>query len=160
LIRDLQARKGTSVLFVTHDFGVVAEIADRATVLQHGRVVEHGARDQLLNHPSESYTKELIAAVPSYLPPLSVQAQILRLLANLRKAFGLSMIFITHDLRLAAQICDRVAVMKDGEIVEHGATAKMFASPEHDYTRLLLRSIPGQRWVPQAAGSYLAATAG
>jgi ABC-type microcin C transport system duplicated ATPase subunit YejF len=152
LIRDLQARKGTSVLFITHDFGVVAEIADRVTVLQHGRVVEHGARDQLLNHPSESYTKELIAAVPSYLPPLSVQAQILRLLANLRKAFGLSMIFITHDLRVAAQICDRVAVMKDGEIVEHGATAKMFASPEHDYTRLLLRSIPGQRWVPQAAG--------
>jgi peptide/nickel transport system ATP-binding protein len=69
------------------------------------------------------------------------------------------MIFITHDLRVAAQICDRVAVMKDGEIVEHGATAKVFASPEHDYTRLLLRSIPGQRWVPQAAGSYLA-TAG
>ena len=349
LIRDLQARKATSVLFITHDFGVVAEIADRVTVLQHGRVVEHGARDQLLNHPSEPYTKELIAAVPSYLPPpssaadgepiltishvsktyrrfgllrrsrrttqalkdvsvsltkgttlgivgesgsgkstlarcivrlidpdrgvirlgdaeltsmsrrdlraqsrhiqmvfqdpygslnprrtagelvtqglilhgmpgpqaraeakqmfdvvgldpqamdryphefsggqrqriglaralalrpdvlvadepvsaldVSVQAQILRLLANLRKTFGLSMIFITHDLRVAAQICDRVAVMKDGEIVEHGSTAKVFASPEHDYTRLLLRSIPGQRWVPQAAGSYLA-TAG
>jgi peptide/nickel transport system ATP-binding protein len=68
------------------------------------------------------------------------------------------MIFITHDLRVAAQICDRVAVMKDGEIVEHGATAEVFAAPEHDYTRLLLRSIPGQRWVPQAAGSYLATT--
>jgi peptide/nickel transport system ATP-binding protein len=69
LIRDLQARKGTSVLFITHDFGVVAEIADRVTVLQHGRIVEHGDRDQLLNHPSQPYTKELIAAVPSYLPP-------------------------------------------------------------------------------------------
>src|ERR1700675_1324200 len=55
LIRDLQARKGTSVLFITHDFGVVAEIADRVTVLQHGRVVEHGVSDRLLNHPSEPY---------------------------------------------------------------------------------------------------------
>ena len=346
LIRDLQARKGTSVLFITHDFGVVAEIADRVTVLQHGRIVEHGDKDRLLNHPSEAYTKELIAAVPSYLPPpetttdgepiltvahvsktyrqfgllgrsrrttqalrdvsvsltkgttlgivgesgsgkstlarciirlidpdagvirlgeadltamsrrglraqsrhiqmvfqdpygslnprrtagelvtqglilhgmpkpkawaeakemfavvgldpqamdrdphefsggqrqriglaralalrpgvlvadepvsaldVSVQAQILRLLANLRERFGLSMIFITHDLRVAAQICDRVAVMKDGEVVEHGATAKVFASPAHDYTRLLLQSVPGRQWKPPITGSEFA----
>ena len=348
LIKDLQALKGTSVLFITHDFGVVAEVADRVTVLQHGRIVEHGSRHQLLNQPSEAYTKELISAVPSYLPPpstttdgeqiltvarvsktyrqfgllrrgrratqalrdvsvsltkgttlgivgesgsgkstlarcivrliepdtgvirlgnanlttmsrrglraqsrhiqmvfqdpygslnprrtagelvtqglilhgmpgpkawheakdmftvvgldpqamdryphefsggqrqriglaralalrpgvlvadepvsaldVSVQAQILRLLANLRQMFGLSMIFITHDLRVAAQICDRVVVMKDGEVVEHGTTAKVFASPEHDYTRLLLQSIPGRQWKPPIAGSEFAAT--
>ena len=341
LIRDLQVRKGTSVLFITHDFGVVAEIADRVTVLQYGRVVENGVKDQILNHPAEAYTKELIAAVPSFLPPpptasggepiltvshlsktyrrrallqrsrrithalrdvslsltkgttlgivgesgsgkstlarcivrlidpdegvvllgeadltamsrrdlraqsrhiqmvfqdpygslnprrtagelvtqglilhgmprakawaeakdmfavvgldpqatdryphefsggqrqriglaralalrpdvlvadepvsaldVSVQAQILRLLANLRRTFGLSMIFITHDLRVAAQICDRVAVMKDGEIVEYGPTSRVFASPENDYTKLLLQSVPGRGWVPTAA---------
>jgi peptide/nickel transport system ATP-binding protein len=50
--------------------------------------------------------------------------------------------------------------MKDGEIVEHGATAKVFISPEHDYTRLLLQSIPGRRWRPPVAGSEFAATAG
>jgi peptide/nickel transport system ATP-binding protein len=63
-------------------------------------------------------------------------------------------------LRVAAQICDRVVVMKNGEVVEHGATAEVFASPAHNYTKLLLRSIPGQRWVPPTAGSYLEATAG
>ncbi|MFJ5370743.1 dipeptide ABC transporter ATP-binding protein, partial [Bosea sp. CER48] len=69
LIRELQARKGTAVLFITHDFGVVAEIADRVVVMQHGLVVEQGEPGAVLKRPVHPYTRQLIAAVPSLEPP-------------------------------------------------------------------------------------------
>jgi peptide/nickel transport system ATP-binding protein len=333
LIRDLQARKKTAVLFITHDFGVVAEIADRVAVMQHGLVVEQGDTASVLNNPQHSYTRQLIAAVPPLTAPpprplsddiiltidnvsktyrtggflgrgarvtpavkavslklprgatlgivgesgsgkstlarcivrlidpdsgsivlegkdwakltrekvrretrhiqmvfqdpfaslnprrkaaelvaqgpivhgtpraraiadakelfalvgldpsasdrfphefsggqrqriglaralalrpevlvadeavsaldVSVQAQVLKLLAELRQRLGLSIVFITHDLRVAAQICDLVAVMKDGEVVEQGLAADVFGRPQHPYTQALLDSIPG-----------------
>ena len=333
LIRDLQRRKKTAVLFITHDFGVVAEIADRVVVMQHGVVVEHGAAANVLNDPQHAYTRQLIAAVPPLKAPpprpfsdqniltisdvsktyrtggflgrgarvtpavknvslhlprgatlgivgksgsgkstlarcivrlidpdagsivlegkdwatmtrenvrretrhiqmvfqdpfaslnprrkaaelvaqgpivhgtsrasamadakelfalvgldpsagerfphefsggqrqriglaralalkpdvlvadepvsaldVSVQAQVLKLLAELRQRLGLSIIFITHDLRVAAQICDLVAVMKDGAVVEQGLVGEVFGNPQHPYTRALLNSIPG-----------------
>ena len=335
LIRDLQATKGTGVLFITHDFGVVADIADRVAVMSKGRIVEIGSRDEVLNQPRHPYTQRLIAAVPHFsakvraavaAPPLldiqdvskvfhrggflarrsevravneaslvvargetvglvgesgsgkstlarcvvrlydpsagailfegtdiarlgkaaikplrkkiqmvfqdpfaslnprrrvgdiiaegpithgvarqaalgrarellglvgldagaidrfphefsggqrqriglaralalepellvadepvsaldvSVQAQVLDLIADLKTRLGLTMLFITHDLRIAAQICDRIAVMKRGEIVELGPTAEVFAHPRHAYTRELLAAIPGQAW--------------
>ena len=59
---------------------------------------------------------------------------------------NLSMLFITHDLRVAAQVCDRLAVMRYGEIVETGATAQIFANPQHSYTRDLLAAVPGKGW--------------
>jgi len=334
LIRELQTRKGTAVLFITHDFGVVAEIADRVAVMQDGRVVEEGRTVDVLGAPQHPYTRQLIAAVPTLAAPpprpvadeavltvegisktfrtggllrrrqrvtealrevslslpkggtlgvvgesgsgkstlarcivrlidpdsgsirvgkvdfaklsrselrrearrvqmvfqdpfaslnprrragdlvaqgpvahgtprreamlrakdlfalvgldpastdryphefsggqrqriglaralalnpeilvadepvsaldVSVQAQVLRLLAELRTKLGLSMLFITHDLRVAAQICDLVAVMKDGVVVEAGPIASVFGAPAHDYTRALLDSIPGK----------------
>jgi peptide/nickel transport system ATP-binding protein len=333
LIRDLQKRKRTAVLFITHDFGVVAEIADRVAVMQHGFVVEQGDAASILNNPQHSYTKQLIAAVPPLTAPaprklsddmiltidnvsktyrtggflgrgarvtqavkavslklprgatlgivgesgsgkstlarcivrlidpdtgsivlegkdwakltrenvrretrhiqmvfqdpfaslnprrkagelvaqgpivhgtprakaiadakelfalvgldpsasdrfphefsggqrqriglaralalrpevlvadeavsaldVSVQAQVLKLLAELRQRLGLSIVFITHDLRVAAQICDLVAVMKDGEVVEQGLAGDVFGRPQHPYTQALLDSIPG-----------------
>ncbi|WP_144186064.1 ABC transporter ATP-binding protein [Elioraea rosea] len=338
LIRGLQERRGTGVLFITHDFGVVAEIADQVAVMQHGRVVEHGEAAQVLNAPQHPYTRALTAAVPhgrarpaethapepvlalsgveksfrrggglfrrgspvqavadasftlvkgetlglvgesgsgkstlarcvvrlaqpekgeilfhgTDLLPLgraamqpyrariqmvfqdpyaslnprrrvgdiiaegpvthgvprdkalaralellalvqldagamerfphefsggqrqrigiaraialepelliadepvsaldvSVQAQILDLLDGIRKRLGLTMLFITHDLRVAAQVCDRIAVMQRGRIVEIGPTAKVFGAPEHPYTRELLDAIPGKAWTP------------
>ena len=57
---------------------------------------------------------------------------------------NLALVFITHDLRVAAQLCHRVAVMHRGQIVEYGETAAIFADPQHPYTRQLLAAIPGR----------------
>ena len=346
LIRDLQQRKKTAVLFITHDFGVVAEIADRVAVMQHGAIVEQGEAAAVLQHPQHPYTRQLIAAVPPLTAPpprklsddiiltidnvsktyrsggflgrgarvtpavknvslklprgatlgivgesgsgkstlarclvrlidpdrgaivlegkdwakltreevrretrhiqmvfqdpfsslnprrkaadlvaqgpivhgmaparaiaearelfalvgldpsagdrfphefsggqrqriglaralalhpqvlvadeavsaldVSVQAQVLRLLADLRARLGLSIVFITHDLRVAAQICDLVAVMKDGEVVEHGLAADVLGRPQHPYTRALVDSIPGGEFARRREASLLA----
>ena len=346
LIRDLQQRKKTAVLFITHDFGVVAEIADRVAVMQHGAIVEQGEAAAVLQHPQHPYTRQLIAAVPPLTAPpprklsddiiltidnvsktyrsggflgrgarvtpavknvslklprgatlgivgesgsgkstlarclvrlidpdqgsivlegknwakmtredvrretrhiqmvfqdpfsslnprrkaaelvaqgpivhgtppakaiaearelfalvgldpsagdrfphefsggqrqriglaralalhpqvlvadeevsaldVSVQAQVLRLLADLRARLGLSIVFITHDLRVAAQICDLVAVMKDGEVVEHGLAADVLGRPQHPYTRALVDSIPGGEFARRREATLLA----
>jgi peptide/nickel transport system ATP-binding protein len=69
LIRELRTVHGHAILFITHDFGVVAEIADRIAVMRHGRIVEIGEARQVLTQPAHPYTRELIAAVPSLVPP-------------------------------------------------------------------------------------------
>ncbi len=77
---------------------------------------------------------------------VTIQAQILELLDQIRNQMNLAMIFITHDLRVAAQVCDRVAVMRQGEVVETGSTSELFSSPKHDYTQALLAAVPGKTW--------------
>ncbi len=76
---------------------------------------------------------------------VSVQAQVLELFEQLRRKLGFAMVFITHDLRVASNICDRVAVMHRGRIVEMGSTSDIFKSPREAYTRELLAAIPGQQ---------------
>ena len=85
----------------------------------------------------------LILDEPTSALDVSVQAQILNLLADLRRAHGLAYLFITHNLSVVGYLADRVAVMRGGKIVESGATEDILTRPSHDYTRLLLASVPG-----------------
>ena len=75
---------------------------------------------------------------------VSIQAQVLDLLADLRDRLNLSMIFITHDLRVAAQVCDRIIVMQQGKMVEFGPSSQVLGSPQTEYTKSLLDAIPGK----------------
>jgi peptide/nickel transport system ATP-binding protein len=75
---------------------------------------------------------------------VSVQAQVLRLLEEIRERLDLAMLFITHDLRVAAQVCDHVAVMSQGRVVEYGPAGELFLRPRHAYTRALFDAAPGR----------------
>ncbi|ORM61994.1 peptide ABC transporter permease [Pantoea rodasii] len=84
----------------------------------------------------------IIADEPTTALDVTVQAHILALLQQLRRERGLTLLFITHDFGVIAQICDRVAVMRRGEIVETGMTQQVLNHPQHDYTRRLIASVP------------------
>jgi peptide/nickel transport system ATP-binding protein len=77
---------------------------------------------------------------------VSVQAQILKLIDAIRLATGIGVLFITHDLRVAAQICDTVVVMQNGRIVESGPAQSILTAPQQDYTRSLIEAAPGRHW--------------
>ncbi len=85
---------------------------------------------------------------------VSVQAQILNLLLDLRAERGVGLVFISHDLAVVRYLCSRILVMKDGEVVEQGATEEIFRSPQHAYTRALLAAAPPEDhdapWPPEA----------
>jgi peptide/nickel transport system ATP-binding protein len=84
----------------------------------------------------------LIADEPTTALDVTIQAQILELLANLRAKFGLTMLFISHDLAVVSQVADRVAVMYAGSLVELSAKHDIFHAPAHPYTRGLLKAVP------------------
>ncbi len=86
--------------------------------------------------------KLLVADEPVASLDVSVQAQILELLAQLKKDYQLSMIFISHDLRVVSQVADTVAVMRHGQIVEHGPVHEVFENPQQPYTQQLLDALP------------------
>lgn len=91
----------------------------------------------LLNEPDV-----IVADEPTTALDVTVQARILELLQNLRRERGLALLLITHDFGVVAEVCDRVAVMKNGEIVEQGETHAVLRAPQHDYTKRLIACVP------------------
>jgi len=91
----------------------------------------------------------LIADEPTTAVDVTIQAQLLKLLAELKDRLGMALLLITHDLGIVRHMADRVSVMSEGCIVEHGVTADVFERPRHDYTKMLLAAEP--TGVPQAA---------
>ena len=94
----------------------------------------------------------LIADEPTTALDVTVQAQILELLADLQRRLGMAIVFITHDLGIVRRLADRVYVMRSGEVVEEGVTETLFSAPQHPYTKMLLAAEPTGRKAPPAAG--------
>jgi peptide/nickel transport system ATP-binding protein len=102
-----------------------------------------GIARALAMNPEVVFADECVSALD-----VSVQKQVLRLIAELQARLDLTLVFITHDLRVAAQVSDYIAVMRQGEIVEFGEAEEVLKRPRHPYTRELIAAAPGRNWTP------------
>ena len=116
LVRELQGRKKTGVLFITHDFGVVSEIADRVVVMRLGSIVEQGSCEEVLRNPREDYTKMLLAAVPSMTPPMRspVSGAVVLQTEKLFKTYGRRSLF-QPKARIVNAVSDVSLTVRRGE---------------------------------------------
>lgn len=119
----------------------IPEAAERARYYPHqlsgGQRQRVGIAMALANDPDV-----IVADEPTTALDVTVQAQILDLLRELQQERGMALLFITHDFGVVSQICDRVAVMKDGRIVERGYTKELLSNPQHEYTKRLIACVP------------------
>ena len=98
-----------------------------------------GIARALMMEPELLIADEAVSALD-----VSVQAQVLELFEEIRERLNLAMLFITHDLRVASQVCDHLAVMSKGQVVEYGPAHQVFSAPQHTYTQALFAAAPGR----------------
>ena len=84
---------------------------------------------------------------------VSIQGQILNLLGDIRREAGVSYVFISHNLAVVRQVTDDLIVMRNGQVLEAGPTARILDAPREPYTQLLLAPVPGPGWTPRRAGT-------
>jgi peptide/nickel transport system ATP-binding protein len=133
---DAQARAAELLSLVGLDASALDRFPHEFSGGQRQRI---GIARALMMDPEVIVADEPVSALD-----VSVQAQVLELLDGLQRRLRLAMVFITHDLRVAARLCHTLAVMHRGEIVETGPAGDIFAAPQHPYTRQLLAALPGR----------------
>ena len=140
--RDAEARARELLELVELDASAFSRYPNEFSGGQRQRI---GIARALAMEPQLIVADESVSALD-----VSVQAQVLKLLSDVQRKMNVALIFVTHDLRVAAQICDRLLVMHSGRIVEQGPPSKIFDAPEDTYTQQLIAAMPGSDWDPAA----------
>jgi peptide/nickel transport system ATP-binding protein len=137
MARDVALKKANALLeLVRMDAGAMQRYPHQFSGGQRQRICIARA---LMMDPELLIADEAVSALD-----VSVQAQVLQLFEEIRSRLNLAMLFITHDLRVASQVCDQLAVMSQGRIVEYGPAHRVFSAPQHEYTKALFAAAPGR----------------